>query len=112
MNTKLKYIKNWEVLAKQANWSVKKIAKKCGVCERTLRRHVSKQTGKKLKVWLAEEKQKEAIALLCGGFSVKETAAYLGYKQPTNFTRKYKKHWGSPPKDHLALKTMVINDCK
>jgi AraC-like DNA-binding protein len=97
MNTCLNHIQNWPELARQAKWSATTLAKKCGVSVRTLHRHFLKQMGKNTKTWLAEQRQRHAIELLCNGSSIKETASLLGYNQPTNFTRKYKNHWGICP---------------
>jgi AraC-like DNA-binding protein len=47
--------------------------------------------------WLAEQRQHRAIELLRDGSSIKETAVCLGYKQQTNFTRKFKEFWGACP---------------
>ena len=53
--------------------------------------------GKNTKTWMAEQRQRHAIELLHDGSSVKETASCLGYKQPTNFARKYRNYWGICP---------------
>jgi transcriptional regulator GlxA family with amidase domain len=97
MITKLNHIQNWLELAKQAKWSASALAKKCDVSVSTLHRHFLKQMGKPPKAWLAEQRQRNAHELLCDGSSIKETAFRLGYKQSTNFTRNYKKHWGVCP---------------
>ncbi|HWC60422.1 MAG TPA: helix-turn-helix transcriptional regulator [Verrucomicrobiae bacterium] len=97
MNTPLKHIKNWTELAKESNWSARKLAKVCGVSLRTLQRHFLANVGVSPKAWLAEQRQRQAAELLRKGASVKETSIELGYKQPTNFTRKYKSHWGVCP---------------
>jgi AraC-like DNA-binding protein len=102
MNTRLSYIKNWPELARQANWSAAALAKRCGVSVRTLERYFLKQMEKSPMAWLSEQRQHQAVELLRNGSSVKETALYLGYKQSTNFTRKFKKHWGRcPTRIHL-----------
>jgi transcriptional regulator GlxA family with amidase domain len=97
VNSKLKYIQNWKSLAQQANWSATKLAKICGASVRTLHRYFVQRMGQSTKVWLANQRQCNAHELLHDGSSVKEVASCLGYKQPTNFTRKYKNHWGSCP---------------
>jgi AraC-like DNA-binding protein len=97
MNTKLERIQNWAELARQANWSVKKLSKLSGVSGETLRQHFHRQMGKSPGAWLAERRQQQALDLLRDGSTVKETAACLGYKQQTNFTRKFKEHWGICP---------------
>ena len=97
MNTRLNHIQSWPELALETNWSAAILAKKCGVSVRTLHRHFLKLLGQNTKAWLAEQRQRPAHELLCDGSSIKETASCMGYKQPTNFTRKYKNHWGICP---------------
>jgi len=97
MSTRLKQIQNWPELAKEARWSVTNLARLCAVSTTTLRRHFLVFTGKSSSQWLAEERQRQALALLRDGSSIKETANCLGYKQQTNFTRKFKEHWGVCP---------------
>jgi transcriptional regulator GlxA family with amidase domain len=46
MNTKLNHVQDWLKLAKQANWSVSKLAKLCQVSTNTLRRHFLASMGK------------------------------------------------------------------
>jgi transcriptional regulator GlxA family with amidase domain len=97
MNTKLNYIQNWPELAQQAKWSAVTLAKLCDVSKDTLRRHLHHHMGKTTKAWLNEQRRQQAIELLSAGFSIKETAACLGYKHQTNFTRNYKAFYGACP---------------
>lgn len=100
MNTKLKHVQNLPELARQANWSAAQLAKMCGVSRRTLARSFKKQFAKSPKIWITEQRQKQAVKLLRDGFCVKETAAELGYNCAHNFSRDFKKHWGyCPTKD-------------
>ncbi len=107
MNTKINYIQDWLPLVRQANWSVNELANICNVSTRTLERHFVTTLGKTPKMWMCEQRQKYAIELLRNGTSVKETALRLGYRQPTNFTRKYKQHWGCCPKDQAVMVVTV-----
>jgi AraC-like DNA-binding protein len=101
MNTKLNSIQNWPERARQANWSVSKLAKLCGISRDTMRRHFLQHFGKTPKVWLAEQRQQQAIELLRNGSTIKETSACLGYKQQTNFTRQFKGYHGTCPSQPL-----------
>lgn len=105
MNTRLNHVQDWLELARQANWSTAALAEKCGVSVRTLHRHFLKKMGKNTKTWLAEQRQRNALELLCRGSSIKETASCLGYKHPSNFARKYKNHWGICP----SLQTHIFS---
>ncbi|MNI71755.1 Urease operon transcriptional activator [compost metagenome] len=64
---------------------------------RTLRRHLS-QVGSSYVQLLEEAQQKEAENLLLNSdMEIQEIALYLGYIQPTNFTRAFKKWTGMTP---------------
>ena len=97
MNNKLRHVQNWPEIARAAQWSANALAKLTGVSKDTLRRRLLLQFGKSPKVWLAIERQRQAVALLRGGSTIKETAVFLGYKQQTNFTRQFKAYWGVCP---------------
>lgn len=97
MNRDLDKIEDWLGRAQQANWSCAELARLCGVSKETLRQYFIRQLGKPPGRWLAEQRQNHAVELLLAGASVKETALRLGYKQQTNFTRKFKKFWGNCP---------------
>jgi transcriptional regulator GlxA family with amidase domain len=123
MSAKLKQVKNWPELARQARWSAKAIAEKCGISEGTLRRHFIKEMGMPPKAWLAKERQHAAMELLKAGLLIKEAAFLVGYKKNQNFSRKYKQNWGASPSKHLnevrgtcrAVKLdpdMSPNDCR
>jgi len=84
-------------LAAELRWSASALADSCNVSVRTLRRHIQRKTGKSTKAWLGDQRQRCAAQLLASGSSVKEIALILGYTQPANFSRGYKRYWGNPP---------------
>ena len=96
-NSRLKHIENWPERAREAKWSATVLAVRCGVSVRTLHRHFLKHMGINTKTWLAEQRQRNALELLCDGSTVKETATYLGYKEPNSFSRHYKSQTGTCP---------------
>ncbi|MEO4203300.1 AraC family transcriptional regulator ligand-binding domain-containing protein [Acinetobacter pittii] len=73
------------------------IANRLNMSSRTLRRHLS-QVGSSYLHLLEEVQQKEAENLLLNSdMEIQEIALYLGYIQPTNFTRAFKKWTGQTP---------------
>ena len=95
---KLDDSRDWLALAKQANWSVTKLARLCNISVRTLERHFVKAMGKSPKTWLLEQRQRQAGELLReNGRSVKEIASKLGYKQAHHFSLEFKRYWGVCP---------------
>lgn len=97
MNTKLNHNIDWAMLAQKAEWSASKLAQLLGISVRTLERHFVKSLGRKPKAWLVEQRQRHAAFILSNGCSVKETAASLRYKRPSQLTAQYKKYWGYAP---------------
>jgi transcriptional regulator GlxA family with amidase domain len=97
MNTKLNQVNDWPKLAKEAKWSVSTLAKICGVSVRTIELHFLKAFKQAPKLWLLEQRLKEALCLLGDGLPVKETAAEIGYKHACHFSRDFKGHFGYSP---------------
>jgi AraC-like DNA-binding protein len=107
MNARLTDVQDWGTLAREANWSVAALAKRLSVSTETLRQYFLKHQGKPPRAWLLRERQRQAVRLLNGGLSVKQTALSLGYKQQTNFCRWFKKQRGHCP-SHLE-KTLIAS---
>lgn len=103
MSYLLKGIIYWPNQAVKANWSVKKLAKQCGISVRTLERHFQVETGLSPQKWLNNERQCRAIELLRDGSTIKETADVLGYKTQHALSRAFKKYYGVPPKRHSEI---------
>ncbi len=109
MNSRLNHVQDWLSLAKQANWSVTRFAKQCGVSVRTLERYFEETFRETPKAWLREQRQQLAIELLRDGNSVKETAAELGYNHATHFSREFKKFWSCSPIEKRLLRKRSPN---
>jgi AraC-like DNA-binding protein len=102
MNSRLHHIQNWPELAGRAEWSAALLAKQCKVSARTLERFFHEMMGVCPRVWLFEQRQRQALELLRDGSSVKETAIMLGYKSPTHFSRDFKKQFGHSPNSQAS----------
>ena len=97
MNKELDLIKWGPELARDVYWSVRILAKKCGVSVRILELYFHKTRGITPKAWLSEHRQKQALELLALGISVKEAALELGYKHAHHFSRTIKRLSGRCP---------------
>jgi len=97
MNSRLRDIGNWEELAKQANWSVTRLAQLSGVSRKTLLKYFVAEKGMHPKEWLTHERQAMSLHLLRNGYSVKEVAIAVGYKNPSSFSREFKNQRGVCP---------------
>ena len=86
--------------ARQADYCRNALAAHLGMTERTLRRLFQRQFQCAPKVWLIEQRMDEAIRLLTGGWSVKETAMDLGYQHASSFNREFKRHFGRTPGEY------------
>lgn len=87
----------WELLAKTAGFKASELAVLCGVSLRTLQRHFSKNYQVKISDWLRGIRLRQAYKQLQAGFSVKEVAIDLGYKQLSHFSRDFKSFYGVRP---------------
>ena len=94
---KLQRITDWEAIAVHACYSGTALARTCGVSVRHLQRHIRTAHNKNLGQWLNELRLRHAYRKLVCGFSVKETAYSLGFKQVSHFSRLFKKHYGCTP---------------
>jgi AraC-like DNA-binding protein len=97
MKSRLKLITDWLPLARRADWSVSQLAKLCGVSVRGLERHFQETHGQKPKAWLAAQRQRLALELLCDGSTFKETVSLLGYLHGEHFSRDFKTCHGFCP---------------
>jgi transcriptional regulator GlxA family with amidase domain len=97
MNTRLQFIQEWEVLAKEANYRPCDLAFLCQISLRTLERHFQKHYNVTVGQWLRELRLREAYDSLKEGKSVKEVAFDFGYKQVSHFSREFKAHFGIAP---------------
>jgi AraC-like DNA-binding protein len=69
-----------------------------GVSMRTLQRFFRSRYNKTVSDWLRELRLTEALQMIKCSDSVKKVAFDLGYKQPSHFTRDFKKKFGVSPR--------------
>jgi len=99
MRSRLSRVTNWEGLAEEAGYNVKKLAERCGVSRRQLERFFPQATGKTPQQWLNYLRQQKAFELIASGQSVKAVSIRLRYKQASHFSREFKRFHGVPPSE-------------
>ena len=97
MNRRLRAVKDWPQLAHRSRFRAAALAKDCGISLRQLERFFLLRTSKPPQRWLNELRQQHAIVLIVEGKPVKEVAYELGYKQPSHFSREFKRFHGVSP---------------
>lgn len=97
MPSRLNQITNWEALATESGYSISRLAKLCSVSPRSLERHFAEAKGTTPREWMNEMRQRAALKLMADGASIKEAAYHLAYKQPSHFSREFKRFHGVPP---------------
>ncbi len=102
MWSRLNRVKSWKALAEVANYRAPGLAQQCGVSLRQLERFLPSLTGMSPQRWLNQLRLQKAVELITLGHSVKVTAYRLGYKQPSHFTRQFKRFHGIAPTEFLA----------
>ena len=103
MASRLDSITDWSKLAADAGFRVTKLAKKCGVSERQLRRYFLKEFGKSPRKWMGAERLGKVRPLLATGKSVKEIAAQAGFNHQSNFARSFKHYYKATPSSQRRM---------
>jgi AraC-like DNA-binding protein len=92
----------WELLAKEAGYSLPEMARLSQVSTRQLQRHFRRHFNCQARVWVSKLRIREACELLPRAGSVKEVAMALGFKQASHFCRHFKKFHGCKPGELLG----------
>jgi AraC-like DNA-binding protein len=103
VNSGLSHIQNWSQLADHAGYSVSALAKSCNASVRTLQRFFLTAFGDTPSHWLKDLRMQKAVELLRDGSTIKETAARLGYEDPSHFSRDFKDRYGFAPARYANL---------
>ena len=97
MGSRLDRVADWETLAKKANYSPKALAVLSAVSLRQLERYTKEVFRQGPHEWLRRLRLRQARRLLRQGWTVKATAYALGFKQPSHFSREFKRQTGIAP---------------
>ena len=112
MRTLGEQAKEWEEMARRANYSTAELASLCGVSVRQLERIFQHTFCQSPKRWLNTLRLNAARRLLQGGGSVKEAAFSFGYKHPQHFSRDFRRFFGVSPscEVHSAVHVVRLNE--
>jgi transcriptional regulator GlxA family with amidase domain len=105
---RLARIQNWPQRAHDAKYSVRALAKACGVSVRTLERFFLPAFSEPPRGWLKRLRMRRAVELLRDGSNVSETAFCLGHEDPSHFSREFKKGYGYAPHHHTPPPPQVV----
>lgn len=100
MNNRLITLTEWKFLAAEAQFRPSKMAEKCGISERQLRRKCLAVTGMTLRKWTNQVKFETAKTLIRCGVYLKEVAFGLGYRSYPSFSREFKRYMEKCPSEY------------
>ena len=83
-------VETWVRLARQSNYSLKRLITLTGMSERQLERRCLTDLDRCPKEWLNEQRMITAAKLLPKSDSIKTIALSLGFKQTSHFSRSFK----------------------
>jgi transcriptional regulator GlxA family with amidase domain len=94
MASRLDRITGWEARARKGRYRVFNLAKSAKVSCRQLERYFLRGFQVRPKVWLEDLKMVDAGRLWRRGLRVKDIAVNTGFKNPTHFSRAFKRRYG------------------
>ncbi len=86
----------WRPLAQRCGWAVSAAAQDLGSSVCKLERRCQQELGTTPHDFFHRERMTTAARLLTSGQTIKFAALTLGYSQPANFSRDFKRHHGRP----------------
>ena len=89
----------WVLMARDAGFDARVLARRCDVSERQLERIFERELASVPKPWLNEQRMVAARRLLASAESIKQVAFELGYKHPTHFCRDFKQCYEMTPRE-------------
>lgn len=101
-NTHVQKVKNFIRTGYMDELTVEGIAKSLGLDRRYLSRLFKEHTGSSIQEYLIHTRMEAADQYLRQGYAVQEAAALSGYRDVPNFSRMYKLHYGTAPKNRKA----------
>lgn len=107
MKSRLNHVNTWEAIAAESRYSALRVAERCKVSERQLRRFAHETFGLPPHTWLHSLRLRLAVEKLSKGTSAKVTAIDLGYKYLSHFSRDFKREFGVCPSECDAERLLV-----
>ncbi len=92
----------WSQMAKKSAYRAAMLAKELHVSQRQLRRYTRNIFGRSPQNWLNEQRLVHAAEMLKRTRTAKAVAFQLGFKQPSHFSREFKRHYGVSPTRFLV----------
>jgi AraC family transcriptional regulator of adaptative response / methylphosphotriester-DNA alkyltransferase methyltransferase len=82
--------------------SLEDVARRVSTSRRQLQRAYAEVGGTTFRSYLAEVRMDRAAELLARGVSVRDTARSVGYSQPAQFAKAFRRRHGVPPSEHRS----------
>ena len=103
MRSRLNAVQDWKLLASEAGYRPKELAKRCDVSLRQLERYFLERFGTTPQKWIDDLRLHDALSRLSRRPESVKTIAYsLQYKHPSNFSLAFKRKFGVSPRKYQA----------
>jgi|GEM_PF-1282967 len=105
-------MRDWERLAREAEFKSSKMASLCLISERQLQRLFKKKIKRTPSEWLRQLQCRLARDLICKGYSNKAAAAELKFASTAHFCRVFKNCFGASPQIFAETQRASSAACK
>jgi transcriptional regulator GlxA family with amidase domain len=110
MGSRLDRITDWEARARMGKYRVGNLAKSVRVSCRQLERYFLRKIQARPKAWLDDLKMVDAARLWRRGLRVKDIATNAGFKNPTHFSRAFKRRYGRNLRSSAGTESSCLPD--
>ena len=89
-------------LARRTDYCALRLADEMHLERRTMARRFRVELNSSPGEWLARQRMRDAVELIDLGFTIKEVAAALGYRQTPQFCREFRRRLGCTPSEYAS----------
>jgi AraC-like DNA-binding protein len=94
--------------ARRCDYCARRLRTDLRLTQRTFIRRFRAAFGCDPRMWLSQQRMRDAATLLAQGFTTKEVASKLAFRHPPSFFRKFRRLFGATPTEFLEERAVRL----